>query len=159
MISLILWRQFDPAFGMLSETIRNCPNAVWNKRVGAQAPVWQHVLHTLTGIAFWFRSSGEEFAIPDFGKGVTPDLDQGPGETPAADEILGYLAETRRQAQAFVEGKSDEQLLEPCAVYEGITNCDVILMQIRHFQHHIGYCNRLLAAAGARPAAWQGFGE
>jgi len=57
-------------------------------------------------------------------------------------------------ARNFFDELTDGRLLEPCVLYEEITKTDVILMQIRHVQHHIGYCNSILNSNHLETAKW-----
>lgn len=44
--------------------------------------------------------------------------------------------------------------MEPCVLFEEITKLDVILMQVRHVQHHIGYCNGILNSNHVEAVKW-----
>jgi len=42
----------------------------------------------------------------------------------------------------------------PSDIYIKISNMDVILMQIRHLQYHVGHCNSILRERGAEAVDW-----
>jgi hypothetical protein len=73
----VLRRQLDPSLQMLADIVQTCPSSLWlDSRSGR--PLWQQVMHALTGVCFWLREASQAFSPPDFGQGPIPDLDQTP---------------------------------------------------------------------------------
>jgi hypothetical protein len=147
----ILKRHFDPSFEMLERLIDGCPDDLWLR-------IWQQVYHTLFGIEFWFRLEDGEVKPPDWGKDVSPELDYQPGDHLTRNELRDYAAKMRAKAEAFFQAICDRPF-GPCAIYDKITNADVVMMQVRHFQYHIGDCNSILGSRGVRAVEWLGYGE
>ncbi|WP_312151702.1 DinB family protein [Paenibacillus sp. FSL R10-2796] len=145
-------RQFDPTVEMLKNLIEVCPDHFWKD---AKHKYWRHIFHATTSMKFWFRQQkDEEFTIPDFGKDITEDLDKECSDYPTKEEMTEYVEEILSVARNFFAELTDGRLLEPCVLYEEITKTDVILMQIRHVQHHIGYCNSILNSNHLQTAMW-----
>lgn len=148
----VLRRQFDPTVEMLKNLIEVCPDHFWKD---AKHKYWKHIFHATTSMKFWFRQQkDEEFKIPDFGKDITEDLDKECSEYPTKEEMTQYVEDILSVARKFFDELTDGRLLEPCVLYEEITKTDVILMQIRHVQHHIGYCNSILNSNHLETAKW-----
>lgn len=152
----ILQRQLDPTLQMLENLVVLSPEEIWNNQ---KLKYWKHILHAITGIEFWFRNEGEEFHLPDFNKDITPDFDKESKDYPTQNELLTYIQEMMNKSQKYFNALSDERLIEPCDTYKDITKADVILMQIRHIQHHIGYCNNILNTSNYKAVQWLGYGE
>jgi uncharacterized damage-inducible protein DinB len=122
-------------------------------------PFWQQVLHALAGIQFWFRESREEFSPPDFGRGPVPDLDRIPEFNVDRKTVEDYLNALRERVDSFFGSLDDSRLLSTSTLYDKCTYADLILMQVRHIQHHVGYLNCVLRAAGAGTVTWRGYAE
>lgn len=149
--SSILKRHFDPSFEMLERLVDICPDDVWPN-------IWQQVYHTLFGIEFWFRLESRDVQPTDWGKNVSPELDIQSDDYLTRDELRDYAAKMKAKAEAFFQANRN-RLFEPCAIYDQITNADVVMMQVRHFQYHVGDCNRILGSQGVRAVEWLGYGE
>jgi hypothetical protein len=154
----VLRRQISPTFQMISDIIDACPESLWNDSKSGR-PFWQQVLHALIGIQFWFREASEAFAPPDFGQGTIPDLDQAPTFTVDKDTVRAYLQTMRSRADVFFDSLNEKGLLVTSSIYDKCTNADLILGQVRHIQHHVGYCSCLLRIGGANAAKWIGYAE
>ncbi|RCX21433.1 DinB family protein [Fontibacillus phaseoli] len=149
----VLQRHLEPALQMLNQLVELGPEEVW---ADPELDYWKHILHAITGIAFWFREEGEEFHLPNFNKDITPDFDKKCLDYPTKHELAGYIDEMKVKSESFFKQLAGVSLVDPCAVYDKFTKADVILMQIRHIQHHIGYCNHILSSRGYETAGWVG---
>lgn len=148
----VLRRLFDPTVEMLKNLIEVCPDDFW---MDTKHNYWKQIFHATTSMKFWFRQKKDEaFEIPDFDKDVKEDLDLECSDYPTKEEMTKYLEDILIMAQHFFDELTDDRLLEPCVLYEEITKADVILMQIRHVQHHVGYCNSLLSSNQLTAAKW-----
>ncbi|WNS45148.1 DinB family protein [Paenibacillus sp. MMS20-IR301] len=148
----VLRRQFEPVVEMLKQQVAECPDEFWND---ASQKYWKHVFHAATSMKFWFRQQKEEaFIIPDFGRDITEALDQECSDYPTKEEMTAYVEEMMKVARSFVDELTDETLMEPCVLFAEITKMDVVLMQIRHVQHHVGYCNSILNSNQLEAVKW-----
>lgn len=152
----ILNRHLDPCLDMLAQVIERCPAELWNLP-SPGAPIWQHIYHTLVGPDFWFRADpATPFEFLTFGKDVSPDLDKPSADWLTPDELKAYIQITQRKCREFIEMG---RLEETSTLTDVFTRLDLVLMQIRHIQHHVGYCNGILRAHGIAGAPWLGYGE
>ena len=154
----ILKRHFDPTFEMLGELVATCPGSLWDSRQDG-GPFWQQITHVLTGIHFWLSGIEEPFVGPDFGSGPVPDLGSMPDLAVPKDKVNGYLGAVGDEVGAFFRRVDENNLTMSSPVHQGFTHADLILTQLRHIQHHIGICNRMLQESGHPRAHWRGFGE
>ncbi len=154
----VLYRQFAPTLQMAADVIDVCTDSDWVSRARGN-PFWQYVMHGLIGVQFWFREASEAFAPPDFGDGPVPDLDRIPSFDLDRITARRYLEHIRKRVETFFASLDDRRLLATASVYEKCTYADLILMQTRHIQHHVGYCNCLLRDRGAATAKWSGHAE
>jgi hypothetical protein len=157
-ILAILRRQFDPSFRMLTDVLDACPEFLWTEPA-APNPFWQQVMHALIGVQFWFREAEEKIIIPDFGQGPIPDLDQSPSFSVSKDAVREYRSIVAKRVDAFFASLDDQRLTTLSSIYDKCTYADLILMQIRHIQHHVGYCNSILHGSNAKTAKWLGYAE
>jgi hypothetical protein len=155
----ILTRHLEPCIGMLEEIVDDCPDELWVMDQKG-APIWRHVYHTVVGIDFWFRGSkNDAFDFLTFGKSVEPDLEKPSRDRLTRKELKRCIARTRVKLSAFVKTVHGEGLCSKSELTEVFTKADLLLMQIRHFQHHIGYCNALMRSNGAEAAKWLEYGD
>jgi hypothetical protein len=154
----ILRRQFFPSLQMLANLIEACSERQWTAQDSGH-PFWQRILHALVGIQFWFREADEEFAAPDFGQGSIPDLDAVPSFSVTKQRVREYHAAIARQADAFFLKMDDSRLVQISSICSACTYADIIIMQIRHIQHHVGYCNSLLHSNPEGAIKWLGYAE
>lgn len=148
----ILKAHFCSTISMIDDLIESCPKDVWTS---SENLVWKHVFHAICGIEFWFRTGDMKFAEPLIRNDVTPDFDKHTSDYATKKEMKEYLNRNISFAQDFFASLTEDSLSEPADVYKKITKLDVILMQIRHIQHHVGYCNSVIKNNGGTPAQWK----
>ncbi len=155
----IMARHLGPALDMIEGVINACPEPLWNAKT-RPAPVWLHLYHALASVDFWFRASKDEpFDYPTFGKAVDPDMAKTSADSLTKAELGVHLKRVREKAEAYAAAAQREGLSSPSPITDVYTRADIFLGQIRHLQHHIGFCNATISSGGASPAAWMGYGE
>jgi len=138
---------FEPCFEMLTDIIKQCPEELWAAS-NEHSPVWQNIFHTLAGTWIWFRPAGQPFQEPPLGKEIA-ELEIVPHQAMTKQEVLDFAGEAKARADLFFGIAADEDsLIAPYSFYSKLTNLDVIMGQIRHIQHHVGYCNKILGEMG-----------
>jgi len=153
-LNTILLRQIKPAFKMISKIIETCPKAIWAQR-NIDPPIWQQVYHVLYGMDYWFSESKESFIPPAFKKEVNSVLgEESPGFIEQED-MVEYLNFVEEKAEKFISTLSETEVIAASKIYAKWTNLDVILEQIRHLQHHLGYLNRVLLKCKIKPVEWE----
>lgn len=144
---------FDLSFSMLEEMIEKCPDDLWNAKKGGFV-FWQQLLHAFTGINFWLRMNNDEFIEPFADKKVYPELDQDPENQLTKEDLTEYKNAVKEISKVFFADKDDEWLEDNSIIYDKIKNLDVILMQIRHLQYHVGHCNSILRENNREAVEW-----
>lgn len=94
---------------------------------------------------------------PDFGADVNSALGEESKGFIEQEDILDYLKYVKKKSEDFISGLDGAEVEGPSPLYPKWTNLDVILEQIRHFQHHIGYLNRVLLKCKLKPVEWEMF--
>jgi hypothetical protein len=155
-LSQILWRQMTPSFRMVENAIKVCPKSLWAQR-NIDPPIWQQIYHALYGIDYWFSKSKDAFTPPQFNAEVNSVLGEETKGFIEQEDLLGYVRYVEKKAADFIAGLDSSMLSAPSAIYPKWTNLDVILEQFRHFQHHIGYLNRVLLKCKLKPVEWEMF--
>lgn len=153
----ILIRHFKPSFEMLKKIVDYCPDNLWNK-INGGFPFWQQIYHTLEGINYWFNDK-DEYRIINFSKDVSPDLDIKSKDFLTKDEIKKYSNDIQNRIDDFLRKTNDKILLSKSNLTDKLTIMDIILMQIRHLQYHIGHCNSILRSNNIKPVEWLDYGE
>jgi hypothetical protein len=151
--------QFFVSFSMLEKLIEQCPEEIWGIKAGGFV-YWQQLLHALAGTNFWMRLPGEEFSEPFAERKVYPELDKEPEGIVTREEMLEYKDTVKSICESFFEGKEDAYLTKSSCIYDKITNLDLVFMQIRHIQYHVGHCNSILRERSLEAVDWLDyFGE
>ncbi|HEX3046116.1 MAG TPA: DinB family protein [Bacillota bacterium] len=142
------------SFSMLEKLIEACPEDTWDLKAGGFV-FWQQLLHALSGINFWMRSSPEPpFIEPFRERNVYPELEQDPEGKVTRAELLEYKDDVKGICVGFFLNKDDEWLCHSSPIYDQITNLDVVFMQIRHIQYHVGHCNSILRDRNIPAVDW-----
>jgi len=152
----VLIRQLQPSFKMIRKIIESCPKAIWAQR-NISPPIWQQVYHILYGADYWFSDSKEGFKSPGFGDEVNSVLGEESKGFVDQEDMLGYLDYVLKKSVLRIEALEDHPTLGPSPLYDKWTNLDVVLEQIRHIQHHLGYLNRVLLKCKIKPIEWEFF--
>jgi hypothetical protein len=144
---------FDLSFNMLEKMINQCPNDLWNEKKGGFV-FWQQLLHAFTGINFWLRENNAKFIEPFCDKKVYPELDNNPEVNLSKEDLVDYKDRIKEICEGFFEDKDDNWLNSNSIVYDKIKNLDIIFMQVRHIQYHVGHCNSILRENNREAVEW-----
>ena len=154
----ILIRQFKPSFKMIENIIKSCSKSIWAQR-NIEPPIWQQVYHVLYGIDYWFSETKEAFVPPDFKSDVNSVLGEESQGFIEQEDMLGYLQYVEKKADNFIRSLDEKKVTSPSKLYTTSTSLDVVLDQIRHFQHHLGYLIRVLLKCKIKPVEWEFYEE
>lgn len=144
---------FELSFKMLEQMIEQCPDDIWKEKKGGFV-FWQQLLHAFTGINFWLRENSDKFVEPFNDKKVYPELDNDPKINLSKDELMAYKDEVKKICENFFNDKDDEWLNNNSIIYDKVKNLDIIFMQIRHIQYHVGHCNSILRENNREAVDW-----
>lgn len=150
----ILIRQISPSFKMIGMAIERCPKAIWAQR-NIDPPIWQQVYHVLYAVDYWFSETKESFAPPEFNEEVSSVLGEVTKGFIVQEDIVEYLKYVEEKTNRFISGLKEFEITSPSKHYQKWTNLDVILEQVRHLQHHLGYLNRVLLKCKLTPVEWE----
>jgi len=153
-LNQILSRQTKPAFRMLAKIIELCPKSLWAQR-NIDPPIWQQIYHILYALDYWFSHSKASFKQPVFEDDVNPVLGEESKGFIEQSEMIEYLKYVKKKSDDYISNLNPESVSGPSPIYPKWTNLDVIIEQIRHFQHHIGYLNRTLLKCKLEPVEWE----
>lgn len=155
---IVLKRHFEPSLQMLFKQIEYCPDDKWLD-VNGGFPFWQQVYHALQSVDYWFWNGPGNYVLPDFNhKDVSSELGEASKDYLSKEELIQYYEDVYVRADSFFLSYKESMLKRNC-MDRNLTNADVILMQIRHIQYHVGHCNSILRQYGLKAVEWQGFGE
>ncbi len=160
-----VWRQFGAAIDMFGNTLRSCPDDLWEATLWnetsqpAAASFWNLSYHTLFWLDLYLSGTAEGFAPPP--PFTLEELVVGPlPRMFTHDEILGYLAFARRKCQATVTGLTDEQARRICKFGWGaLPFRELLLYNLRHVQEHAAQLSMFLGqqrGLAGRWVAWAG---
>jgi len=106
------------------------------------------------------RQSDSTFSEPFADRKVYPELDNEPEGKVTRDEMMEYKDTVKVLCENFFEGKDDAWLVESSGLYNKISNLDIVFMQIRHIQYHVGHCNSIFRERELKAVDWiDYFGE
>lgn len=154
----VLIRQLKPSFKMIEKIIEGCPKAIWAQR-NIDPPIWQQIYHVLYGIDYWFSESKESFVSPKFKSNVNSVLGEESKGFIEQEDMKGYLLYVADKANKFILSLNEFKVISPSNLYKKWTNLDVVMEQVRHLQHHLGYLNRVLLKCRIKPVEWEFYEE
>jgi hypothetical protein len=146
-------KYFQVSFTMMENIIAQCPDELWNEKKGGYV-FWQQIFHALTGVNFWMRLNNEQFVEPFSERKLYPELEQEPESHLSRSELLEYKEQVKSIANDFFDGRDDHWLYQGSAAYNKVKNIEIIYMQIRHLQYHVGHCNCILRENGYQAVEW-----
>ncbi|MHB8062710.1 MAG: DinB family protein [Ruminiclostridium sp.] len=149
----IVKTQFDLSFSMLEKMIEKCPDDLWDEKKGGFV-FWQQLLHAFNGINFWLRTNNEKFIEPFADKKVYPELEHEPENQLTKGDLTEYKNVVKEISRLFFDNKDDEWLECNSIIYDKIKILDVIFMQVRHIQYHVGHCNGILRENNREAVEW-----
>ncbi len=153
-LSQILLRQLNPSYRMVENIINICPKSLWAQR-NIDPPIWQQIYHALYGLDYWFSASKAAFSPPQFDSEVNSVLGEPTKGFIEQDDLIRYMKFVESKTGHFINNLSESDITAPSPIYPKWSNLDVILEQARHFQHHIGYLNRVLLKCKLAPVEWE----
>ena len=155
-LTQILLRQLQPSFRMLEKVVAVCPKSLWAQK-NIDPPIWQQIYHVLYALDYWFSESKEAFKAPVFKDEVNSVLGEESKGFIDQEDMVGYLQFVEKKTMKFLNEMTEKDLTDPSSLYQKWSNLDVVLEQLRHLQHHLGYLNRVLLKCKLQPVDWDFF--
>jgi hypothetical protein len=151
----LLRQHTGAAIKMLENAIVACPEWLWDAD-DQQPPFWYLAFHTLFFLDFYYTSDPASFAPP--APFTLSELDpEGvlPERTYSKDELLAYLAHGRRKTLVFVDSLTAERAAERREYpWLQTTLGELVLIQLRHLQHHSAQLNLILRQRTDSAPGW-----
>jgi len=148
-----LWEQFGAAVDMLEQSIRACPDALWDDRSEAP-PYWHLSYHALFYLDLYLSATAEGFTPPPPFREMERDLAAAlPAEAYTKQQLLGYLAHGREKCRAAIASLTEERAARRCGFYWlDMTDGELLFYNLRHLQHHVAQLHmRLRQRTGSAP--------
>ena len=96
---------------------------------------------------------------PEFGDEVNSVLGEESKGFIEQKDMMDYLIFVQEKVDSYLLTMDESKLSGANNLYGKWTNLDVIMEQIRHLQHHLGYLNRVLLKCKIKPVEWEFFEE
>jgi hypothetical protein len=161
----MLWRQFGAAIDMLGDTLRDCPDDLWEKRLWEDGPdqwvasgfatFWYLGYHTLFWLDLYLTGAEEGFAPPAPFDLVEMESGEGLPRTYTREELLGYLDDCRRRCQETISAMSTERARRLCRFPWGeLPFAELQLYSLRHVQEHAAQLRMFLGQQAGKSTNW-----
>ncbi len=153
-----VWQQFGASIDYLAETIKACPDHLWQAELW-QTPAdksaklsqfWYVSYHTL----FWlhcYLTGSEEGFLPRAPFELIEQDEYGPIPERAytREELIAYLYEGREKCKATIDALTDEAAHRHCAFGWGECSFfELLIYNQRHVHGHASQLNMLLGQNG-----------
>ena len=137
-----LWRQFGASIDMLENAIKHCPPEFWD----TEKNFWYNAYHGVFWLDYYLTLQPDTFSPPlpftlsEFdASGAMPD------RTYSKEEVLAYLAYSRKKCLDVISGLTDEIATSRWVnAHKDYTVLEILLYNMRHVQHHAAQLNLLL---------------
>jgi hypothetical protein len=150
-LKAILWKQFGAAIDMLGNSIRVCPDELWDTPI----LYWYNAYHCIFHLDYYLSEPEgfhppAPFTLSEF----DPD-----GEMPeriySKEELLTYLSFCRQKCHDVIMALTEETALKNWTnPYRSYPMIEMLLYNMRHVQHHAAQLNLLLRQHGCEPPRW-----
>jgi hypothetical protein len=153
----ILWRQLGAAIETLENAVRACPDALWDPP--SEDPCdhfWYWAYHAAFYLDHYLSDREEGFAPPPpFDLSEFDPSGRMPPRTYSKEEVLAYLAHSRRKAAARMAALTTEDAVRRCAwARRDLSAAELVLYDMRHVQHHAAQLNLLLRQKAGLGLPW-----
>jgi hypothetical protein len=161
----MLWRQFGAAIDMFGDSLRDCPDELWEKNLWEDHPdqwvaagfpaFWYLGYHTLFWLDLYLTGTEEGFAPPAPFELVEMEPGGSLPRTYARPELLQYLEYCRRKCREVISGLSTEQAQRVCRFSWGeLSFAELQLYNLRHVQEHGAQLRMFLGQQAGKSTRW-----
>lgn len=161
----MLWRQFGAAIDMFGDTLRDCPDELWEKRLWEDqadqwvaagfSTFWYLGYHTLFWLDLYLTGAEEGFIPPEPFDLVEMDANESLPRVYRREELLGYLELCRQRCQKTILSMSQEQASRLCTFAWGeLTFAELQLYTLRHVQEHGAQLRMFIGQQAGKSANW-----
>ncbi len=140
---------------MMREAISICQESIWH-RSDRKPLYWYTAFHALFWLDFYLTGREEGFAPP--APFTLDELDPAgiiPKEPYSKTQMLDYLEYINTKSADIFMNLSESRLDQICDVgLKDISYFELLIDNLRHFQHHVGQLNTILRMEGDSAARW-----
>ena len=159
----LLWRQFGAAIDMLENSIRACPDELWQARLWEEkdqpefAAFWYLCFHALFWLDYYLAEDPEMFSTPLPFTMTETDMDGAlPERMYTRDELLTYLQYGRQRCRARIASANllGPQLCRPNN--PDMTVAELLIYNLRHVHEHAAQLSLFLGQQTGSAPGWVG---
>lgn len=148
-VKTLVWRQFGAAIDTLENAVRHCPDSIWDKGDPSNGDhaFWYMVYHTTFFLDFYLSEHPDSYEPPaPFTRSELDESGALPDRVYTKEEMLTFIEHCRQKGRRVIGAMTDEQLtrVSPFRHWNGITEAELHLYNMRHVQHHAAQLNLLL---------------
>jgi len=161
----MLWRQFGAAIDTLGDTLRACPDELWEGRLWEDKPdqwvaagfsaFWYLGYHTLFWLDLYLYGAEEGFMPPEPFDLVEMEAGETLPRTYSREELLGYLDYCRQKCRETILALSPEEAKRMCRFPWGeVPYVELLLYNMRHVQEHAAQLHLFLGKRARKALDW-----
>ena len=161
----MLLRQFGAAIEMLGESLRDCPDELWDKRLWEDqadqwvaagfSTFWYLGYHALFWLDLYLTGAEEGFAPPEPFDLVETEAHESLPRTYTRAELLGYLVYCRERCTQTISAMTGEDAARICRFGWGeLPFAELQLYSLRHVQEHGAQLRMFLGQQAGKPTGW-----
>ena len=161
----MLWRQFGAAIDTLGDTLRACPDELWEGRLWEDKPdqwvaagfsaLWYLGYHTLFWLDLYLYGAEEGFMPPEPFDLVEMEAGETLPRTYSREELLGYLDYCRQKCRETILALSPEEAKRMCRFPWGeVPYGELLLYNMRHVQEHAAQLHLFLGKRARKALDW-----
>jgi hypothetical protein len=161
----MLWRQFGAAIDMFGDTLRDCPDDLWESPLWQDQPdqwvasgfasFWYLGYHTLFWLDLYLTGAEEGFMPPAPFDLVEMEANERLPRTYTRAELLNYLAACRHKCQETIRALTPEEAARLCRFSWGeLSFAELQLYNLRHVQEHGAQLRLFLGQQAGKDARW-----
>jgi hypothetical protein len=151
----VIWGQLGAAIDMLDNAIAACPDALWGDRT-RQPEFWYVAYHTIFFLDLYLSGTLEGFVPPEpYNMDEIDPAGVLPPRVYTRDEMRAYLRHGRAKCRATLQAMTAEEGARPAGFpWLTLSRADLVLVTLRHVQHHTAQLNLLLRQATDSAPRW-----
>jgi hypothetical protein len=157
-----LWQQFGASIDMLEQSLRACPDQLWQHRLWDDPELprasefWYIAFHAIFWLDLYLYGRVDGFTPPApftldelDPAGIVPERPYG------RDELLAYLEHACNKCLSMIESLSEERMRQICIFPWGeVTFLALLLDNMRHVQEHAAQLNMVLGQQTGWSPRW-----
>lgn len=161
----MLLRQFEAAIDMLGDSLRGCPDELWEQKLwddqtdqwvaAGFSKFWYLGFHALFWLDLYLTGAEQGFSPPAPFDLVEMDANESLPRTYTREELLGYVDHCRRKCRQTLGALTGEQANRLCQFGWGeLSYAELQLYNLRHVCEHGAQLSMFLGQQAGKSASW-----